>query len=323
VFYKPVVRAGLNIALSGVGAWGHNAGGFEERATEELYVRWTAFGFFNPVAHVLGMEHPSYKEPWNYGERALATFRRYAQLRYRLLPYIYTAAHQTYVSGVPMMRPLVLEYPEDAQVYDVDDEYLFGDSLLVAPVTAEGAVSRTVYLPAGTWIDYWSGQRYDGGRTLDYPAPLETLPIFVKAGAILPMQPDMAYVDEKPLDPLTIEIFPAGDSRFELYEDDGRSVAYQQGTFALTRISSSETAKTVDVSVEAPSGKLVVAPRSYEFKLHVGDAPRQVRVNGQPSEQAGAPAARAGWSYDAATRILWVRTEPGRKAPSARVQIEK
>jgi alpha-glucosidase len=324
VFYKPVVRAGLNIALSGIGAWGHNAGGFEERATEELYMRWTAFGFFNPVTHVLGMEHPSYKEPWNYGERALATFRRYAQLRYRLLPYIYSAAHQTYVTGVPMMRPLVLEYPEDAKVYDVDDQYLFGDSFMVAPVTTEGASSRSIYLPSGTWIDYWNGQAHDGGRTIDYPAPLETLPLFVKAGAILPMQPEMAYVDEKPVDPLTLEIFPAGESSTELYEDDGKSLGYQQGAFALTRISSSAGAKTIDVRVEAPAGTFVVAPRSFEFKLHV-DAPRRVLVNDRPAPrlETTASASAGGWSYDTGAGVLWVRTEPGKKTSSVRLQIER
>ena len=305
------MRGGLNLALSGVSIWGHNAGGFEEVATEELYIRWTAFGFFNPVSHFLGMEHPQYKEPWRYGSRALAAFRRYAQLRYRLMPYIYTAAHQTYADGVPMMRPLVLEYPQDPRVYGIDDQYLFGDALMIAPVTQEGAAGRAVYLPEGAWVDYWTGARYDGGRTIDYAAAADVLPIFARAGAIVPMQPDMAYIGEKPVDPLTLDIFPSGRSRFNLYEDDGESLAYQEGMYAETAITCDEMAGQIDVRVAAPAGRFVVSPRAYEFRIHLEAAPRAVRIDGGT------------WTYDASARVLLARTDPARKSLTARVRIEK
>ncbi len=327
-FFAPVVRGGLNLALSGVGIWGHNAGGFEEVATEELYMRWTVFGFFNPVAHFLGMEHPQYKEPWRYGDRALAAFRRYAQLRYRLMPYIYTLAHQTYAEGVPMMRPLVLEYPNDPHVYDIDDQYLFGDALMIAPVTAEGAAGRKIYLPAGAWIDYWTGARHDGGRTIDYAAAPDVLPILVRAGAILPMQPDMAFIGETPVDPLTLDIYPQGRSRFVLYEDDGTSLDYQAGITALSAITCEEGTTRIDVRVEAPTGRFVVSPRAYAFRIHLDAEPRAVRVGGgeatrvRPGETAPAGAG-ATWSYDAAVRTLVVETDPTRKALSARVEVEK
>ena len=327
-FFAPVMRGGLSLALSGVGVWGHNAGGFEEVASEELYIRWTAFGFFNPVAHFLGMEHPQYKEPWNYGARALASFRRYAQLRYRLMPYIYTAAFETYAEGMPMMRPLVLEFPGDPQVYGVDDQYLFGDSLMVAPITQEGAVARSVYLPAGVWYDYWTGRRYEGARTIDFPAPVEVLPLLVRAGAILPMQPDMAYIGEKPVDPLTLDIFPSGRSRYVLYEDDGISLGYQKGMYSRTVITCRDDARGVELRVEAPVGKYVVAPRAYAFRFHLGGPPRQVRINGQvtrriDSAQGPQPDHGSAWAYDAATGTLVAWTDPADRDLTARVEVSK
>jgi len=327
-FFPAVLRGGLNMALSGVSAWSHNAGGFEEVATEELYQRWTAFGFFTPVAHFLGMEHPQYKEPWNYGERALATFRKYARLRYRLMPYIYSAAHQAYADGTPMMRPLVLEYPDDARLHVVDDEYLFGESLLVAPVTQEGATSRRVVLPPGEWIDYWTGRRFSGRDAIEYDAPVDVLPLLARAGAILPMQPEMAYIGEKPVDPLTLEVFPAGRSSIDLYEDDGQSLEYQHGVFAITRIVCDEGNRRTTVRVEPPRGSFAVQPRAFEFSVHVDRVPRAVTVNGRPAREV-APSGRAPadggavWAYDAARRVVWAWTDPAGKALAAVVTIEK
>jgi alpha-glucosidase len=319
--YAPVMRGGLSLALSGVSGWGHNAGGFEEVATEELYLRWTPFGFFNPVAHFLGMEHPQYKEPWRYGDRALATFRRYAQLRQRLLPYIYTAAFEAYDAGVPVMRPLVLEYPADRRVHEIDDEFFFGASLLVAPVTKAGAMGRSVFLPPGTWIDYWTGQRHAGDRSIEYPAQPDVMPLFVKAGAIIPMQPPMGYVGEKPVDPITFDVYPAGRSSAMLYEDDGSSLAYQRGVNAKTRLSCVETPTAIAVQVSAPVGSFSVAPRSYEFRVHVDRAPKTVRLDGKPVPGGPAGAPGAGWTFDEATRTLTITTDPARKTLAAHVEI--
>jgi alpha-glucosidase len=323
-FYAPVVRGGLSLALSGVSAWGHNAGGFEELATEELYLRWTPFGFFNPVAHFLGMEHPQYKEPWRYGEKALATFRRYAQLRQRLVPYIYAAAHESYSSGVPLMRPLVLDHSADTRVHDIDDEFFFGDALLVAPVTREGAAGRQVFLPPGDWTDYWTGRRHAGDRTIDIAVPADVMPLFVRAGAIIPMQPAMGYAGEKPVDPLTFDVYPSGRSSAAVYEDDGTSLDYQRGVFALTRVSCDETPAAVAVRVAAPEGPFRVAPRSYEFRVHLARAPRSVRVGGAavpPARPGSAPPPGASWSFDAASQLLVITTDPARKTLAARVDV--
>lgn len=326
--YAPVVRGGLSLALSGVSGWGHNAGGFEELATEELYLRWTPFGFFNPVAHFLGMEHPQYKEPWRYGEKALATFRRYAQLRQRLIPYIYSAAASAYEAGVPMMRPLVLDYPADRRVYDIDDEFFFGDALLVAPVTKEGATGRSLFLPPGEWTDYWTGERQAGGRSITYQAAPEVMPLFVKAGAIIPMQPEMTYVGEKPADPLTFDIYPSGRSSTRLYEDDGTTLDYQKGIRAETVVSCDAGPASIVVAVHAPTGQYRVQPRAYVFRLHVGRAPRAVTVNGASigkvaAPQAGSEPAAAGWWYEEATRTLVVATDPAHKTLAARLSVTR
>lgn len=327
-FFAPVLRGGLNIALSGIGAWGHNAGGFEEVATEELYLRWTPFGFFNPVAHFLGMEHPQYKEPWRYGEKALATFRRYAQLRQRLLPYIYSAAYETYRSGIPMMRPLVLDYPADRRVYDIDDEFFFGDALLVAPITQAGATGRRVFLPPGDWLDYWTGEHYAGDRAIDYAAPPEIMPLFVRAGAIIPMQPEMNYVGERAVDPLTLDVYPSGRSSYVLYEDDGVSLDYQKQVFAETRITSDEGREHLSIQVQAPQGSFRVASRVYEIRVHLDRAPRAVRIDsavvGRIDPPSGAvPPSVAAWWFDPAARVLTIVTDLARKTLAVRVDVDR
>jgi len=312
--FAPVVRGGLSLALSGVSAWGHNAGGFEEVATEELYLRWTPFGFFNPIAHFLGMEHPQYKEPWRYGEKALAAFRRYAQLRQRLIPYIYTASALAWSTGVPVMRPLVLEHQADARVYAIDDEFYFGDALLVAPITRAGASGRAIFLPPGDWIDYWSGERLAGSRTIEYAAAPDVMPLFVKAGAIIPMQPEMGYVGQRPVDPLTLDVYPSGRSSATLYEDDGTTLDYQRGVTAGTLLTCEESAAAVRVQVHAPEGPFKVAPRSYEFRVHLDRAPRAVRIDGL---------ATTGWSLDAVAKVIVVATDPAKKSLAVRVDIER
>jgi alpha-glucosidase (family GH31 glycosyl hydrolase) len=326
-FFAPMVRGGLSIALSGIGAWGHNAGGFEEVATEELYLRWTPFGFFNPVAHFLGMEHPQYKEPWRYGEKALATFRRYAQLRQRLLPYIYSAAYETYASGIPMMRPLVLDYPADRRVWDIDDQFFFGDALLVAPITQAGATGRRVFLPPGDWLDYWTGEHYAGDRVIDYAAPPEVLPLFVRAGAIIPMQPEMNYVGERAVDPLTLDVYPSGRSSYVLYEDDGVSLDYQKQVFAQTRVTSDAGFERLLIQVQAPQGSFRVAFRAYEIRVHLDRAPRGVRIDsavvGKIDPPSGpVPPSAAAWWFDPAAHVLTIVTDPARKTLAVRVDVD-
>lgn len=313
-YFAPVIKAGLNVGLSGVGTWAHCMGGFEHQADPELYIRWVQFGMFSPIALVFGMDHPGYKEPWNYGEDALRNFKKYDLLRYRLFPYLYTSMHQQYETGLPMMRALVLNHQDDENVYEIGDQYLFGDHLMVAPVTTKGAVTRSVYLPEGLWFNYWTGEQYEGKTYRHVVAPLDTMPIFVKAGSIIPMQPEMAYSDEKPVNVITLDVYPHGESKYDLYEDDNLSSNYKTGSFAITKITSSLTTGALVLKIAKPAGAFKPTSHQYLAKIHwnKGEAPIAVSENDSKLKmlKSAEPLDRnAGWYFDAKSKVLWVKTD--------------
>jgi alpha-D-xyloside xylohydrolase len=189
----------------------------------ELYVRWSQMGLL--FSHARAHGHQAPREPWAYGEPALSIFRRYAQLRYRLLPYLYAAARRA--ADVPLVRPLVYDHPADRTTWHIDDEYLLGPDLLVAPMF-EPRGSRDVYLPAGGWYDYWTDRRFEGGRWITYDAELETLPLFVRAGAVIPMGPELNYVNEKAWDPLSFDVYLGSEGVTEMeVADDHRQLRLQ------------------------------------------------------------------------------------------------
>lgn len=294
-YFAPVIRAGLNIGLSGVPAWAHCMGGFEHIADPELYVRWVQFGMFSPVAHLFGMEHPNYKEPWSYGAEAQEIFTKYDKLRYRLIPYLYSAFYQSYRTGSPVIQAMVFNYPDDVNTYKIDDQYFFGDQMLICPVTTKGAKSRTLYLPEGTWIDYWTGEKFEGKRNILTLTPMTKLPIFIKSGAIIPMQPDMQYFGEKPIDPVTLDIYPAENSAYQLYEDDGKSLNYQKGEFALTEIKCTGNSQSVGVEILPSAGQFKVADRNYTLIVH---------LDKKPSGVASGKDALDNWKYDETKKTL-------------------
>ena len=311
-YFAPVIKAGLNIGLSGVGYWTHCMGGFERPADPELYIRWVQFGMFSPVAMVFGMDHPGYKEPWNYGAEGLANFKKYDQLRYRLTPYIYSSAYQQYTTGLPLMRALVMHYQTDPNVYDIGDQYLFGDNIMVCPVTTKGAQSRSIYLPEGNWVDYWTGKVYTGKQYLHVLTPLDQLPLYVKAGSIIPMQLEMNYMDAKPVDVITLDIYPSASSSFDLYEDDGLSLKYKQGDNSITHISSTLSASAYNLNINKPQGKFIPTTHGYMAKIHWDkDAPSTITENGQAIKKASNADAlqnASGWYYDNDAKVLWIKT---------------
>ncbi|QNR82969.1 glycoside hydrolase family 31 protein [Pedobacter riviphilus] len=312
-YFAPVIKAGLNVGLSGVGSWAHCMGGFEHQADPELYIRWVQFGMFSPIALVFGMDHPGYKEPWKNGEDALRNFKKYDLLRYRLFPYMYTSMHQQYETGSPMMRALVFNHQDDENVYEIGDQYMFGDNLMVAPVTTKGAITRSVYLPAGTWFNYWTSKKYEGKSYHHVVAPLDTIPLFVKAGSIIPMQPEMVYSGEKPVDVITLDVFPYGESKYEMYEDDNLSSAYKTGNFALTKITSSLTAANLTLKVAKPTGSFKPTKHKYLAKIHwTGKVnPNVVSENGvklSVLKTADQLAKTEGWFYDIKNKILWIKS---------------
>jgi len=211
------LRAALSIGLSGIPFYGHDIGGFAGQPDPELYVRWAQFGLFSSHSRCHGTTP---REPWEFGEDAEAIFRRYAKLRYRLLPYIYSTAVQAAQTGLPVTRALVLKYSNDPNVRHLDTEYLFGDSFLVAPVLERGARRRMVYLPVGEWVDYWSREIHEGPSWLNYPAPLEILPLFIRRGAIIPMGPEVDHTDQAVGAGLVLDIYPGSGGHFTLHDED-------------------------------------------------------------------------------------------------------
>ncbi|OQD42021.1 alpha-glycosidase [Croceivirga radicis] len=288
-YFEPVILAGLNIGMSGVGYWGHCMGGFEHVSDVELYMRWVQFGMLSPVAHLFGMEHPSYKEPWNYGEEALANFKKYDELRYKLLPYIYSSAYQQYKTGVPLMRALVLDHQDDEQTYGITDQYMFGPNLLVCPVTTKGAQTRVVYLPEGKWIDFWSGEIYDGKQRISVLTPKNHLPLFVRSGSIIPQQKLVQFIDKEPVKNIWLHFYGNNAGEFNLYDDDGSSMAYQtKNDFALTKVKMTEwQGDSRQVFIEKPTGNYRLNERNYWLKFNLEAAPSKVVLNNKPLAQKG------------------------------------
>ncbi|MDK9495257.1 discoidin domain-containing protein [Streptomyces katrae] len=286
------------------------------KAFTPAFMTMSGWGAVNPSA---GYQD---KQPWRFAEPYLSINRKYLQLKMRLMPYLYTMSRTAHETGVPSTRAMVLEYPDDpvARGNLTSGQFMAGDSFLVAPVVSDTSVRDGIYLPAGTWTDYWSGKTYAGPGWLNgYRAPLDTLPLFVKGGAVVPMWPQMNYSGEKPVDTLTYDIHPRGTSSFSLYEDDGRTRAYASGAFARQRVDvSAPTAGsgTVTVSVGAPTGSYAGqrASRGYEFTLHVASAPTALTADGAAlprlADKAAYDAAATGWFFDPADRagVLWVKT---------------
>ncbi len=295
------IPLGLNTSLSGVPYWGTDVGGFFHSVPEtgELYARWFQFGAFSPIFRSHGWvwrEHV----PWAHGPEVETICRRYAELRYRLLPYTYSLAWQAHAQGLPLMRPLVLNYPDDPRVWGLGSEYLWGDDLLVAPVTRDGATVWPVYVPAGAWFDFWTGARFEGPAGITVEAPLDRLPLLARAGAIIPLGPAIQHTGE-PQEEITLLIYPAGRSRFVLYEDDGRTNAYQRGYHALTlfECAADPAGSTVRIGVPAGDRSMVPAGRRYLIRVRI-DRPAAVLVGGSGAlpRVAGPEAGVTGWWVD-------------------------
>jgi alpha-glucosidase len=276
----------LNLGLSGVAFCGPDVGGFAGDCTGELLVRWTQVGALTPFFRNHSAIATARQEPWAFGQPYESICRRWIELRYELLPYIYTAAWQAARSGLPMMRPLALACPHDLATYSLHDQFLLGDALMAAPVGYPGQRSRPVYLPGGDWYDFWSGERRAG--RIEAEAPLARLPLYVRAGTVLPRGPVIQHTGEWPPEALHLHIYP-GNGESWLYEDDGRSLDYQAGDFRLTRFVCQAAPGSLDVSRLA-QGPYEPGYARFEIHLHGQDrAPAGVTLDGQPVEAAFDP----------------------------------
>ena len=290
---KTHIPVALNTALSGIPYWGTDIGGFvpTPEFTAELFVRWFQFGAFCPLFRCHGRTW-KLRLPWgwNTGEtgpveisnykgaaipdpsqlhdaRVEPICRKYLELRYRMLPYLYSTVHECTKTGMPIMRPLWLHFPDDSKSSECGHQYLWGKSMLVAPVVEKGATSRRIYLPPATWYDFWTGERLDGGREIDRPVDLETLPLYVRAGSILPFGPVKQYVDEKVDAPLLLSIFPGADASFLLYEDDGTSFDYRSGHWMGIAMTWNDTSRTMDLKLAPGSRMLSPSQRAIDVQL--------------------------------------------------------
>ncbi len=222
-----------NLGLSGVAFVGADIGGFAGNATGELFARWMQVGMLYPLMRGHSALSTERHEPWVFGEKVEKICREYIELRYRLLPYLYTLFWEAATSGVPILRPLPYHFPNDLKTFTISDQLMLGSSLLAAPIYRPGVDHRAVYLPEGCWYDWWSGEVFEGPTHILAHAPLERMPLYVRAGSIIPMAPVMQYVDERPLDQLTLRVWK-GTGEFTLYEDDGHSFEYKTGAFCTT-----------------------------------------------------------------------------------------
>jgi alpha-glucosidase len=272
-----------SLGLSGEPFVGADAGGFIGRTEPELLTRWYQIAFLTPFCRNHAQRDSYDHEPWRFGTYYEGIIRKYLKLRYQLLPFLYTALEEAHRTGVPMFRPLLLNYQNDANTLAIDDEFMVGADLLVAPILKEGATSRLVYLPAGVWYDYWTGKRLAGGNMIHAEAPLETVPLFVRGGAIVPMGPEMNYVGERPVDPLTFCVFPDAGGRAETsaYEDDGVSQAYRQGAVRRTHVSYRASAQGAEIEVSAAEGSYQPGPRRITIAVRNAPAGSAAVLDGQ------------------------------------------
>ncbi len=255
-----------NMGLSGVGFVGCDIGGFAGNATAELFARWMQVGMLYPLMRGHSAMTTARHEPWVFGDRVEHICQEYINLRYQLLPYIYTLFWEAATTGAPILRPLLYHFPNDPKTYTLYDQLLLGPFLMAAPIYRPGIEHRAVYLPAGTWYDWWSGEFYEGPIHILAHAPLERMPLYVRAGAVIPMAPVMQYTDERPIDQLTLRIW-SGTGEWTLYEDDGRTFEYKNGAWATTTYHVSTNRQQTIVEIAAREGQFSPPKREVIVEL--------------------------------------------------------
>jgi alpha-glucosidase (family GH31 glycosyl hydrolase) len=305
---KVHVPIAINTGLTGIPYWGTDIGGFvpTREFTAELYVRWFQFGAFNTLFRSHGRNW-KLRLPWgwntgelgpiettNYNGAALPDpsqlhnaavepiCRKYLELRYRMLPYLYSAVRECTLTGVPVIRAMWLHYPGDPLAVARGDQYLWGRDVLVAPVVEQGVSERSLYLPAGTWYDFWTGERHEGGRDLTRKVDLETMPLYVRAGAILPLGPVKQYSGENVDEPLELRVYPGAEGSFLLYVDDGESFQYRKGEWMGIQMTWSDERRTLGLRLAR--GSRMLPPLERRMNIRAGDAVRPVLFTGRPLE---------------------------------------
>lgn len=305
---KTHVPVAINAALSGLPYWGTDIGGFypTDDYTGELHVRWFQFGAFNPLFRAHG-RHWHLRLPWGWdggdggpqetnwhadpaelhNAAVEPILRQYLELRYRLMPYLYTAARECSETGLPILRAMWLHHSGDADAVARGDQYLWGRDLLVAPVVEKRATSRTLYLPRGTWYDFWTNERIVGGREVTRAVDLATMPLYVRGGAVIPMGPVRQYADEPGGEPLTLVVYPGADGASTVYEDDGVSFDYRRGTFMRIGMSWNDAGRTLTLRLVPGSHTAAPWPRPIDVVLAGSQERHRVMFSGEASVRLG------------------------------------
>jgi alpha-glucosidase len=281
-----------NLGLSGIAWAGVDIGGFFDDCNGELLARFTEFGIFQPFCRNHSMKSTRRQEPWAFGEPYESVCRKMIKLRQRLLPYLYTLFEECHRTGAPILRPLLFEYPDDETTYTMDDEFLVGNALLIAPISRPGIEHRHVYLPQGTWFHFWSDEKYEGPAHVLTHAPLGEPAIYVRANTSVPLWPEMSYVGERPADPLTLLLYPTeGLGESYLYEDAGNGFAYERCEYARRRVVCQASEGGISIRLGQREGFFLPERSLVHMKLRgVSTRPSNVSVNGE----------EASWSYQEA-----------------------
>ena len=318
----------------GYAYWSHDIGGhIPGIVAPDLYTRWVQFGAFSPILRTHTTKNPdAERRIWAYPEPYSAILRTAFQLRSALEPYTYTEARRTYDTGVAFLHPLYYDWPNASAAYAIKDEYVFGSQMLAEPVTTPGdpvtgLATESVWIPNGEWIEWPTGKHFTGPATVQRSFSIDQVPVYLKAGAIVPMQPPMSYTGQKPVDPLIVNVWPldpGASSSYSLYEDSGKWVEYQDGVFARTPIHAAQAGDTLRVEIGPiirpvrGSYPGMLKTRAYELRLPADWPPASVTVNGKPVPQA--QPGKSGWSYigNTLTTVIPVPAE----SAAAKVVVE-
>lgn len=278
----------MNLGLSGVTFCGTDVGGFNFDCTAELLSRWVQVGTFTPLFRNHSAINTRDQEPWAFDKETEDINRKYIKLRYKLIPYLYDLMWEAENTGLPVIRPLLLDYQEDENTYELNDEFLCGSNILVAPIVEQGKKSRIVYLPKGTsWINYWTKETFEGGKNIIVDAPLDICPIFIKEGTILPNYPEQNYIGEKEIKELILDVYlpqSISENRYIHYQDDGESYEYKNGKYNLYEfqvIKNSNIVENILIKINMLNSGFEKCYESYKFKVN-SIIPTEILVDGKP-----------------------------------------
>jgi len=289
--FRRQIPAGLNFALSGIPYWTTDIGGFvfgspTDPAFRELFIRWFQYATFNPVLRVHGTRNPDENELWSYGPDAQNILVNFDRLRYRMLPYIYSLAWKTTSEAYTPMRPLVMDFRNDSRAQDVGDQFMYGPAFLVNPVTEPSSNTRPVYLPEAKWYDFWTGAAVEGGHMINAITPLDRLPVYVRAGSIVPLGPDQEWSTQKAEDPIELRIYPGTDGDFTIYEDENDGYAYEKGVYATIPLHWDDAAHTLTIGERKGQFPGMLQNRTFRVVVVRGNHGVGVNASDEPDKVA-------------------------------------